>query len=604
MKRLFKMLFVIIMAVVNFAMLLPVDAASTAPSTITMGYGTQLDGYVSGTHFSTKVTNDGKFAYCTDITKKTPNGMKMTLVESKDAGLSYIIENGYPKKSFTGNKNYDYYITQSAVWWYLDDTTGSSNLSSSFKNNGSDPHGLRPHIKKLVNDAKNAKSEGYDKPSVSITTDSTNLTLSADEKYYYSSNITIKGKAIEGNITLSLSDAPSGAVIVDTNNQKVTSVKSGTVVKIRIPAENIDKLEDTMTIKAAATGVIYKSYMYKPSNSSYQPVIIGVLFPEYSDVSTTKKFTLKSTKVEIIKVDSETGKPLAGAKMQLQNSKGEVVAEWTTTDKAYTLKNIKEGTYKLIEKEAPKGYTLNETIQEVVVKAGVLTKVTFYNTKKEPTKVVIIKRDAETNEVLEGAVFVLKDANGKEITTWTSTKNGHYVSGLPEGDYTIEELNAPEGYIKTDEVQTVKLEAGKTVTVTFYNKKEVIEKESILRIVKINGETGERLAGATLQLEDENGNVLYTWETTTEEYVINDIKPGKYYLYETKAPEGFVLSDEIMVITVTEDGGDQIVTFFNTPFVEVPDTADNKSILMIIVGIVTLTIGGSIIYTNLRQEEE
>lgn len=123
MKRLFKMLFVIIMAVVNFAMLLPVDAASTAPSTITMGYGTQLDGYVSGTHFSTKVTNDGKFAYCTDITKKTPNGMKMTLVESKDAGLSYIIENGYPKKSFTGNKNYDYYITQSAVWWYLDDTT-------------------------------------------------------------------------------------------------------------------------------------------------------------------------------------------------------------------------------------------------------------------------------------------------------------------------------------------------------------------------------------------------------------------------------------------------------------------------------------------------
>lgn len=604
MKRLFKMIFVVVLAVLNFVTLLPVEAASSAPSTITMGQGTQLSGYVSGTQFSTKVTTDGKYAFCTDITKKTPNGMKMSLVESKDAGLAYIIENGYPHKSFTGNKNYDYYITQSAVWWYLDDTTGSSNLSNSFKTNGSDPHGLRPHIKKLVNDAKNAKSEGYEKPSVSLTASSNTFTLSSDGKYYYSSNITVKASAIEGNVTLSLSDAPSGATIVDSNNKTVTSVKAGTVVRIKVPAEKIDQLEESMTIKAKATGVIYKSYMYKPSDSRYQPVIIGVLYPETSTVTASKNFTLKSTKVEIIKVDTETGKPLAGAKMQLQNSKGEVVAEWTTTESAHTIKNLPEGTYKLIEKEAPKGYKLNETAQEVVLKAGVLTKVSFYNTKKEPTKVVIIKRDAETNEVLEGAVFVLKDSNGKEITTWTSTKNGHYISGLPEGEYTIEELNAPEGYVKTDEVQTVKLEAGKTVTVTFYNKKEVIETESILRIVKVDGETGHRLAGATLQLEDENGNVLYTWVTTEEEYVIKDIKPGKYYLYETKAPEGYVLSEEIMVITVTEEGGDQIVTFFNTPYVEVPDTASNKSMLMIIIGLVTLTVGGSIIYTNLRKEEK
>jgi len=603
MRRFFKMIFVIIMAIVNFAILLPVDAASSAPSTITMGQGTQLSGYVSETQFSTKVTSDGKFAYCTDITKKTPNGMEMSLVEAKDAGLSYIIENGYPNKSFTGNKNYDYYITQSAVWWYLDETTGSSNLSNSFKTNGSDPYGLRPHIKKLVNDAKNAKSVGYEKPSVNLNTISTILTLSSDEKYFYSRDIRVEAKAIEGNITLTLTDAPSGATIVDSNNKTVTSVKAGTVVRIKVPVEKIDQLETTMTIKAEAKGVVYKSYMYKPSNSSYQPVVVGVLFPEITNVSTSKKFTLKSTKVEIVKVDSETGKTLSGAKMQLQNFKGQVVAEWTTTESAYTINNLPEGVYTLIEKEAPNGYKLNETAQEVVLRAGILAKVSFYNTKKEPTKVVIIKRDAETNEVLEGAVFVLKNSNGKEITTWTSTKNGHYVSGLPEGEYTIEELNAPEGYIKSDEIQTVKLEAGKTVTVNFYNKKEEIKKESILRIVKVNGETGERLAGATLQLEDEKGNVLYTWETSEEEFVINDIKPGKYYLYETKAPEGFALSDEIMVITVTEDGGDQIVTFFNTPFVEVPDTASNKSILMIVVGIVTLAIGGSIIYTNLRKEE-
>ena len=42
-----------------------------------------------------------------------------------NAGVAYILENGYPNKHFTGDSNKDYYITQLAVWWYLDDTTGS-----------------------------------------------------------------------------------------------------------------------------------------------------------------------------------------------------------------------------------------------------------------------------------------------------------------------------------------------------------------------------------------------------------------------------------------------------------------------------------------------
>ena len=131
MKKTIKMLFIALISIfATFTSI--VYAATSAPSTITMGTGRTLTGYVNGTYFSTKVTSDGKFAYCTDITKNTPNGLKMTLVEAKDAGLTYIIENGYPNKKFTGNSDKDYYITQTAVWWYLDDTTGSANLSTKF----------------------------------------------------------------------------------------------------------------------------------------------------------------------------------------------------------------------------------------------------------------------------------------------------------------------------------------------------------------------------------------------------------------------------------------------------------------------------------------
>ena len=427
MKKTIKMLFLALISIMA-TFTSSVYAASSAPSTITMGTGHTLTGYVNGTYFSTKVTNDGKFAYCTDITKNTPNGLKMTLVEAKDAGLTYIIENGYPNKKFTGDNDKDYYITQSAVWWYLDDTTGSSNLSNSFKTNGSDPHGLRKYIKQLVADAKEAKSDGYVKPSITLTASSTSFTMSSDGKYYYSDYITVKGTAITGKISLSLSGAPSGSKIVNSNGSSVTEVSSGTKVRIRVEASKVSNLETSITIKASGSGSVDKAYMYKPSSSSYQPVIISVLFPEITSVSKSKSFTLKSTQVSITKVDSETGKALAGAKMELKDSKGNVVASWTSTTSAHVIKNLPAGTYKLIEKQAPNGYKLNETAQEVVLKAGVVTKVSFYNTKKEPTKVVVIKRDTDTNETLVVDVHLVTSSPLEFLSTNTAPANVSFVS--------------------------------------------------------------------------------------------------------------------------------------------------------------------------------
>ena len=104
-------------------------ATYAVPQTITLGGTETLEGYVSGVKFTTKTTKDGGYLYCLDMKKKTAKDTTATLKGQRDAGVAYIIANGYPSKSITGDRLKDYYITQTAVWWYLDDTTGSSNLS-------------------------------------------------------------------------------------------------------------------------------------------------------------------------------------------------------------------------------------------------------------------------------------------------------------------------------------------------------------------------------------------------------------------------------------------------------------------------------------------
>jgi len=513
MKKIIKLLMLTMIMIVGITSIVKVEASTNAPSTITMGNGQQLSNYIGETYFPTKITNDGKYAYCIDKNLKTPNGLEMKLVEAKDAGIAYIMTNGYPAKSITGNSKYDYYITQTALWWYLDDTTGANNLGNGFKVTGADPYGLRKHVISLKEEAKKAKDTGYTKPIISLSVDSNEFTLSSDGKYYYSSDITVTSKSTTGNITLSLENAPKNATIVDTNGNVKTSVASGTKVRVKVPADSVSSLETTMTINASATGKIDKVYMYEPSNDDYQPVVISVLYSETETINTNKKLILKRTKVEIIKVDGET------------------------------------------------------------------------------------------DEALSGATFVIKNSKGEEIETWTSTTEGHEIVGLPEGNYIIEELKAPDGYIKSDQKYNVTLEAGKQVTVKIYNKKEVIEVESIIQISKVNGETGEALAGATLVLKDANGQEVVTWETTTEDYIIENIKPGTYYLSEISAPEGFILSTEVVEIVVTEDGGTVIVTFYNTPEIKVPNTSSSISKTIIALGALVTVIGGNIIFITLRKEE-
>ncbi len=151
--------------------------AAEPPKTLEVGSSTNLPTYISGLNIPRKILSDGTESYCLSLSKATTQNTTVTLYGERDAGFAYIIENGYPSKSITGDKNKDIYITQVAVWWYLDETTGSTNLNNYVRNVASDPYNIRGYAKKLVNEAVKAKNKGYPNPKISASTTSKTLSI-------------------------------------------------------------------------------------------------------------------------------------------------------------------------------------------------------------------------------------------------------------------------------------------------------------------------------------------------------------------------------------------------------------------------------------------
>ena len=468
MKKTFKKIILsILVAALVFVTAVP--STSALAQTITLGGTETIEGYVSGVKFTTKTKANGDYVYCLDMNKKTAKNTTATLKGERDAGVAYIMANGYPNKSFTGERLKDYYITQTAIWWYLDDTTGSSNLSNKFKTTGSDPHNIRPTIKGLVEKAKTAKANGYAKTTLTISASTTEMTLK--DGYYVSSEITAKSSNIS-SYTVALSNAPSGTKVVSTSGTEKTTFQSNEKFIIKVPASKVTDTELKVKVTASASGYIYKAYEYTPADSGMQPV--GLIEKEETKVSSAITLTVESSKVTVVKIDKKTNKTLAGAKLVVKDAAGNTVTSWTSTTNGHVIRNLKPGTYTVTEVSAPKGYKLDSTpVKFTITAENETVTVKVYNEPKESV-VNILKIDNSTQKPLAGATLVIKNANGTEVARFTTTTEPYVLTDLEDGTYTVEEVAAPAGYILSTEKITFTIDDDHmSHQITFGNNPEV-----------------------------------------------------------------------------------------------------------------------------------
>lgn len=614
---------VVIAAIVG-VITLNVNANDNVPKTLSVASDpVRIEALISTRTFTMTRLTSGEYIYCLEFPKLTHAGYTMVLNKQLSAGYDFFIENGFPKKSFTGNNQHDYYITQTALWWYIDDTTGTNHLGDAFKTATVDKHNLIPHIKKLVADAKAANDKGRVNSTLSVSVPSQTFSYSGTKSTYYSSAIKVTGTKLDGRYSVTVSGV-SGAYVTDTNGSAKSAFLPGESFKVAVPYGKATELNNKITVTIKAIGKVVRAYSYKVEGRSD----IQEAMPPHTTVTQNHvkeiDLTLSTSKLTVYKKDSESKDMLAGAKLALYDMNGVQLKSWTTTTTSLTIAGLVPGKYYIRELEAPNGYNMINTKIDVTLDAAEHKNLTIYNVKAKQTQVTIVKRDKETGGALPGAKLQLKSVEtGEVISTWISTEKGRRFTGLPEGEYEIIELQAPSGYDLISKTYKVNLVAGEAKMVDVYNNKTPepekptpekpkpekpkpekptpTVKITKLRVAKFDASNGELLANAKLQIKNASGVVVKEWTTSNTEYYVEGLPAGKYALVEVSAPSGYVLYTDAIEFELIANDMIQDVKMYNSPEVEVPITDISASKTTVIVGSTIMAAGAYVVYMNMKK---
>ena len=359
-----------------------------------------------------------------------------------------------------------------------------------------------------------------------------------------------------------------------------------------------------------------------------------------------------TARLKVIKIDSETGNtiPVAGIKFKIFDvENNEYVCQVTdkeqcvfeTNDEGILLTPLplESGTYRLEEQDQKlDGYLWNSEALEFAIGDdstlindnvfGAIVEVEFENTqvkgKVEINKTgeeLIIEDDSYHYEKikLEGAEFELR-ANediivggktyykkGELVTILVTDKDGYAsIDNLPLGKYTLKEIKSANNNVLDPNTYEFELVYEDQYTEVVYKTFTLDNKypKGELEFTKTDLVTGDPLPDTKIEIFTENGVKVFEGRTDENgKIIITDLPVGKYFILESDAPDGYILNEEKMWFSITENGEIVKADMTNEKIVEVPNTLQEKDILIEIISATLLLSGiGIIIYAKKKSK--
>ncbi|WP_227855865.1 SpaA isopeptide-forming pilin-related protein [Clostridioides sp. ES-S-0048-02] len=458
---------------------------------------------------------DNKIVFCVDPGIKTASGGRYVseeYINSKKDILSKIAYYGYTD---TNRSKYNYTLTQIIIWEELGDKFISTTLPNY--------HKRKAEILEKVNRHNILPSWNNEKVAVK-----SGETIELQDK-----NGIIRKMKLESNNT-------GTDIVIEENTLKITSNKkstSGVISYRKIPKNEV------------GTSIVYR----KPDYQS-----LAEFHMENSMSARLNINVIKSGTIKVKKIDEDTGKALANAKLRFEYD-GKSKDIITDSNGIASIEDIPEGTtVRISEVTAPNGYFNKGEIKKVVIEANKTIEVSLKN-KEQLGKVILSKSGKDfgvempnDSYKLEGAIYGIYNENDEKITTITTDKFGKATSeNIKLGKYYALEEKALEGYLINKEKIPFELKyAGQTVEVTSVSiSHKDIEQKGKAILIKEDEKTGSipqenaKLDGAVYELRKSNNDELV--ETVTikgGKAKVENLYLGKYYWIEKKAPEGYLLN--------------------------------------------------------------
>lgn len=264
-----------------------------------------------------------------------------------------------------------------------------------------------------------------------------------------------------------------------------------------------------------------------------------------------QKVNMLDKQISVTKTDITGTQEVPGATLTVKDADGNTVDTWVSGEKEHYVSGLEEGkTYRLVEVEAPKGYVRADEITFTVTKEKVDQEVNMFD-----AQVKVTKTDALTGDAVKGAEFTVFDKDGNIVDKWTTDGTAHAVSGLDARcEYILKETKTPEGYMTAPD---------RTLVVSGEQNMDVEIKEqpvlTDIEVQKVDAQTKKVIRSKDFEFtmysdaECKNAITTVSADKNAGTATFKDLRYGTYYIKETKAPTGYLLSKDVKKVVIDDN---------------------------------------------------